>query len=35
MPDAQTFTTGNGAFEQHLTVRRLARRNIAEHGWVN
>ncbi|WP_332711927.1 alkaline phosphatase family protein [Pelagibacterium mangrovi] len=35
MPEAETFTTGSGAFEQHLTVRRLARRNIAEHGWVN
>lgn len=35
MPDAETFTTGSGAYQQHLTVRRLARRNVADHGWVD
>jgi phosphonoacetate hydrolase len=30
----ETFSVGNGTFEQHLSVYRLNRRAVAHHGWV-
>jgi len=32
-PAAETLSVSNGAYRQHLTLRRLARRNIVETGW--
>ncbi|WMT92735.1 alkaline phosphatase family protein [Pelagibacterium sp. H642] len=31
---AETVSVGNSGYEQHLTVRRLKRRTLADHGWV-
>jgi len=33
-PAAEVVSVRNGAYEQHLQVRRLARRTLADHGWV-
>lgn len=33
-PAAETVSVRHGSFEQHLTIRRLARRIVADHGWV-
>jgi len=34
LPEVETVSVSNGAFEQHLQIRRLDRRTVADHGWV-
>jgi arylsulfatase A-like enzyme len=29
----ETASVGEGSYRQHLTLRRLARRNVLQHGW--
>lgn len=34
LPECETVSVSHGAFEQHLQIRRLERRTLADHGWV-
>ncbi|HEY4200223.1 MAG TPA: alkaline phosphatase family protein [Devosiaceae bacterium] len=34
LPAVEQFTAANGGYVQHLSVRRLARRQVPEHAWL-